>query len=109
MAPIDNLAQTAEQVRAANDGSSTAMESLFERYLPQVRGIVAARMGRRLRTFVELEDLVQESVRLAIAGLERFEYRTEGAFRHWLATCVENTIRKEARKQNAIKRGCGKL
>ena len=109
MAPVDNLAQTAQQVQAANDGSSTAMESLFERYLPQVRGIVAARMGQRLRAFVELEDLVQESMRLAIAGLARFEHRTEGAFRHWLATCVENAIRKEVRFHDAGKRGSGQV
>ena len=109
MEPADNLAQTAQQVRAAKDGRSTAMEGLFERYLPQVRGIVAARMGRRLQAFVELEDLVQDSMRLAIAGLERFEHRTEGAFRHWLATCVENAIRKEVRKQGAAKRGGGKV
>ncbi len=109
MDPIDDLTQTAEQVCAAKDGSSTAMERLFERYLPQVRGIVAARMGRRLHAFVELEDLVQESMRLAIAGLDRFEHRTEGAFRHWLATCVENAIRKEVRWQDAGKRGQGKV
>lgn len=47
MDPLDTLAQTAQQVRAAKDGSGTAMEDLFTRYLPQVRGIVAARMGRR--------------------------------------------------------------
>ncbi len=109
MEPVDILAETAQQVRAAKDGSSAAMESLFERYLPQVRGIVAARMGRRLLAFVELEDLVQESMRLAIAGLERFEHRTEGAFRHWLASCVESAIRKEVRKQGASKRGGGKV
>jgi len=109
MEPADDLARTAQQVRAAKDGSSTAMESLFARYLPQVRGIVAARMGRRLRAFVELEDMVQESMRLAIAGLDRFEHRTEGAFRHWLAKCVENAIRKEARLQGASKRGPGRV
>lgn len=96
-------------MQAAKDGSSTAMESLFARYLPQVHGIVAARMGRRLRAFVELEDMVQESMRLAIAGLDRFEHRTEGAFRHWLAKCVENAIRKEARLRVASKRGPGRV
>jgi len=107
--PADDLARTAQQVKAAKDGNSTAMDSLFARYLPQVRGIVAARMGRRLHAFVELEDMVQESMRLAIAGLERFEHRTEGAFRHWLAKCVENAIRKEVRSQGASKRGHGKV
>lgn len=109
MSTDDRLAQTAQQVRAAHDGSTTAMENLFKRYLPQVRGIVAARMGRRLRALVELDDMVQESMRLAIAGLDRFEYRSEGAFRHWLAACVENAIRKEVRTQDAAKRGKGQV
>ena len=44
-------------------------------------------------------------MRLAIAGLQRFEYRSEGAFRHWLATCVENAIRKAVRFQGAARGG----
>lgn len=109
MDTVDKLAQTAIQVQAANDGSSTAMESLFERYLPQVRSIVAARMGLKLHAVIELEDLVQESMCLAIGSLDRFEHRTEGSFRSWLAACVENAIRNEARKHDAIKRGAGKV
>ncbi len=109
MEPLDKLAQTAEQVRAAKDGSGTAMEGLFERYLPQVRGIVAARMGQRLRAVIELDDMVQESMRLAVGSIEQFEHGTEGSFRNWLAACVENAIRNEVRKQGAIKRGVGRV
>jgi len=71
--------------------------------------IVAARMGERLQALLEIEDVVQESMRLAIVGLDRFEHRTEGAFRNWLAKCVENAIRKEVRKHGAKKRGAGNV
>lgn len=106
---MDALEQTALQVRAAQDGSKSAMESLFERYLPRVHAIVAARLGKRLRSLVEVEDVVQEAMHLAICSLERFEHRTEGAFRSWLATCIENAIRNESRKHAAAKRGAGRL
>jgi RNA polymerase sigma-70 factor (subfamily 1) len=106
---LDPLAQTAEQVRAAKEGSPSALDELFTRYLPEVRAIVAARMGKRLRELADQEDLVQESMRAAIAGLERFEHRSEGSFRHWLAVCVENAVRQEARRLNARKRGAGRV
>ena len=105
----DPLAQTAEQVRAAVAGSDSALGDLFTRYLPQVRAIVAARLGKRLRELADQEDLVQEAMREAIAGLERFDYRSEGSFRQWLAVCVQNAIRKEARRLNAHKRGTGRV
>ena len=62
-----------------------------------------------MHAVIELEDMVQESMRLAIASLDSFEHRTEGSFRNWLAACVENAIRNEARKHDAIKRGAGKV
>jgi RNA polymerase sigma factor (sigma-70 family) len=46
---------------------------------------------------------------LAIGSLERFEHRTEGSFRNSLAACVENAIRNEVRKHDAIKRGAGRV
>ena len=103
------LGRTELDVRAAKEGSARAMEELFQRYLPQVRSIVAARMGRRLQDVLDLEDMVQESMRLAIEGLENFEYRSEGSFRSWLAMCVENAIRNESRKQGTKKRGAGQV
>ena len=105
----DPLAQTAEQVRAAKAGSNSALDELFTRYLPQVRAIVAARLGKRLRELADQDDLVQEAMRAAIAGLDRFEHRTEGSFRQWLAVCVQNAMRKEARRLNADKRGAGRV
>lgn len=104
MEGTDELARTQAQVRAAQGGDTAALDQLVSRYLPRIRGIVAARMGRRLQALVDVDDMVQETLRLAIVGLARFEYRSEGSFQHWLAQCVENAIRNEHRRRSALKR-----
>jgi RNA polymerase sigma-70 factor (ECF subfamily) len=64
-------------------------------------------MGWKLRQLEEHEDLVQATLLRIFQGLERFEARTEGAFRHWVAHCVECTIRNAARDSKRAKRGGG--
>ncbi len=98
---------TLRLVESARSGDRGALEGLFERYLPRVRRIVALRLGRRLARFVELEDIAQEVLLRVFRGLERFEARTEGSFRNWIATCVEHAIIDSARRMDARKRGSG--
>jgi len=102
-------ASTVQLVRAAQDGDRGALESLFARYLPRVREIVALRVGAQLRRLVDLEDIVQEALLKAFSSLQRFEQRSEGGFRNWLASCVECEIRMHVRKERAEKRGGGKV
>jgi len=66
-------------------------------------------MGWKLRQFLELDDLAQDVLLDIFRGLDRFEYRTEGSFRHWLASCVEYEIREQARKLGTRKRGGGQV
>jgi RNA polymerase sigma-70 factor (subfamily 1) len=102
-------ARTFELVRAAQAGDRRALEDLFARYLPRVRQIVALRMGRRLRELEDVDDVAQDVLLKAFQGLERFEQRSEGAFRNWLAACVECEIADKARRAGARKRGGGKV
>jgi len=107
--PTDpTLELTQRELRSARDGDRDALESLFARYLPRVRGMVAARMGRSLRQFVEVEDIVQETLRDAVLGIDRIDQGSEGLFVHWLARCVENNVRDVLRRGLAAKRGGGR-
>jgi RNA polymerase sigma-70 factor (ECF subfamily) len=99
--------ETTLLVRAAQAGDAAALESLFARYLPRVRQIVALRMGWRLRQMVDVDDVVQEVLLDAFQGLDKFTPRSEGSFRHWLARCVEREIIDSARTQTRKKRGGG--
>jgi RNA polymerase sigma-70 factor, ECF subfamily len=103
-----DLGLTQQQLRAAQNGCAQALEAMFARYLPRVRGMVAARTGRTLRQLNELDDLVQETLRDALLGLQRIDAASEGLFAHWLATCVENNLRDALRRQRAQKRGGGR-
>jgi RNA polymerase sigma-70 factor (subfamily 1) len=102
------FSQTVSLVHAAQRGDSAAVEALFARYLPRVRQIVALRVGRRLLEFTDCEDLVQDALMKAFQGLAQFELRSEGSFRSWLASLVENTVRSESRRRATLKRGAGR-
>lgn len=103
------LSTTIRLVESARKGDRQALEDLFQRYLPRVRRIVAFRMGQRLRQLAEREDLVQEVLLRVFEGLDRFEHRSEGSFRNWLAHAVQAAIVDESRKVAAKKRGQGKV
>ena len=86
--PAESYEATLELVGAAQKGDRSALEALFERYLPRVRQIVAVRMGRRLNQVVEFDDIAQDVLLKVFQGLDRFEQKSEGSFRNWLANCA---------------------
>ena len=100
---------TVRLVKAARGGDRRALGDLFSRYLPRVRQIVALRMGWRLQQITDIEDMVQQVLMRLLEGLDRFEARSEGAFRNWLARCVECEIVDHARHHGRKKRGGGQV
>ena len=55
----DNLTQTFQLVRRAQEGDQESREDLFRRYLPIVRHMVAQQLGRRVSEMgAELDDIV---------------------------------------------------
>ena len=103
----DALSLTSVQLRAAGNGDREALESLLSRYLPRVRRIVAARVGRHWRELALAEDLVQETLLDAYRAVEGGEIVSEAAFCSWLARCVQNRALDELRRGRAEKRGGG--
>jgi RNA polymerase sigma-70 factor (ECF subfamily) len=102
------LAATVALVAAAQAGDRAALDELFARYLPRVRRIAAVRMGRTAAQFLELDDLVQESMLDAFRSLQSGQHRSEGSFCNWLARCVEHNLRDLLRRRRAAKRGGGR-
>jgi RNA polymerase sigma-70 factor (ECF subfamily) len=96
--PDTGLSLTRVQLRAARAGDRGALDELLARYLPWVRQTVALRLGQPLRACADLDDLVQESLLDAFRGLDRFEDRSEGSFRNWLASIVLNNVRDASRR-----------
>jgi RNA polymerase sigma-70 factor (ECF subfamily) len=105
----DEIHATTRLVRAAQDGDTVSLDALLTRCLPQVRQIVALRMGWRLRQLVEIDDIVQEVLLDAFKSIDRFELRSEGSFRNWLARCVEREVIDALRTESRKKRGGGEV
>jgi RNA polymerase sigma-70 factor (ECF subfamily) len=100
---------TLDLIRAAQRGDREARETLFTRYLPRVRRIVALRLRRPVSDLERVEDLVQDALLKALGSLDRFEEREEGTFRSWLAHCVQSAIVDQVRSAGAKKRGAGRV
>src|SRR5262245_24954992 len=84
------FSQTIVMVRAAQAGDRDALGGLFERYLPRVREMVSKRIGRELRGFLDIDDVVQESMKDAFLGIARFREENNKAFLGYISRIVEN-------------------
>ena len=105
----DALASTALLLQRAKSGHRESLEQLFELYYPIVVRIVELRLRRRLRGNPDVEDIAQDTLLDVFRGLDHFEMRSEGDFRYWLATVVGNNVRDRFRRENAEKRGGGRV
>ncbi len=101
--PAD-LTRSIELVRRAQGDDQDAVNRLFERYYERVRLIIRMRMGRRLRSYMESADILQDTFMAAVRGFDRFEVRDEHAFIHWLGKIAQNQIRGAAEYHHAQKR-----
>jgi RNA polymerase sigma-70 factor (ECF subfamily) len=81
----------------AKTGDVDATNRLFARYLPRVRRWAHGRLPASSRSLVNTDDLAQDVLLRAIASLDRFEPRHEGAFQGFLRQIILNRVRDEAR------------
>jgi RNA polymerase sigma factor (sigma-70 family) len=107
--PDRDIEKTNELIRAAKGGDERARETLFARYLPRVRLIVASRAGWSWNEMEDVEDLVQEALLKALGSFQGFEVRDEGGFRNFLACCVQSAIADALRRRKSKKRAEGRV
>lgn len=98
------LTQSLELVERAQAGDLDAYNRLFERYYERVLRIVKIRLGPRARTYVEAEDIVQDTFIAAVRTFERFEMRNESSLINWLAKLAEHKIKESVDYFHALKR-----
>lgn len=104
-ASAQNYLSTLGLVRTAKSGDERALNALLQRYYPLVLRIAELRLQRRFRGHSDVEDVAQETLLDAFQSFASFEQRTEGGFRRWLSSIVENNIRDFIRRGEAQKRG----
>ncbi len=102
--PGPSAAPSVELVRAAQAGDLSALDRLFAQHYERLRLVVRARMGKRVRSYLESGDILQETFIAAVRNFERFEVRDEASFLHWLARIAENKICEAVDYNHAAKR-----
>ena len=92
------LGSTADLLALARAGDVTALNALFERYLPELRRWTSGRLPHWARDLAETQDLVQDTLLQVFKKIDGFDYRGEGAFRAYLQQAVMNRLRNEIRR-----------
>lgn len=100
----DQVTQSLDLVRSAQQGDREAMNRLLDRYRDRLTRVVRVRLGPRLRSVVDSEDIVQETFLAAIQAFDRFEMRDDASLLNWLAKLAERQIIATADYHTAKKR-----
>jgi RNA polymerase sigma-70 factor (subfamily 1) len=101
---VANLLKTQVLVEQVQEGDRDALQELCSRYYSRILAAVRLRLGSALRRKLESCDVVQEVLIDALRQVHTFEFKTEGAFMHYLNRVVANKIRDQADHWNAQKR-----
>ena len=92
------LETTADLLNLIRAGNAAARERLLGRYLPILRRWAHGRLPAYARDLAETDDLVQITLVRALAHIEEFEPRREGAFLAYLRSILLNSLRDEIRR-----------
>lgn len=76
----------------ASNGDVGAVDALLERNLPGLEAYIRLRSGRLLKSKESASDLVQSVCREVLQHMDRYQYRGEAQFRHWLYTTAMRKI-----------------
>jgi RNA polymerase sigma-70 factor (ECF subfamily) len=91
-------------VEQAQVGDADALNQLFQRYYGLLVEVARRRLGPRLRTKEDADDLAQTTFREATRDFGRYRYRGDGSLLRWLIQILNNKIRDRAEFYNAGKR-----
>lgn len=88
----------------ASRGDARALDELLASHLPGLRAFVRLRSGPLLRAKESASDLVQSVCLEVLQHLDRFRYRGEAGFRHWLYTTALREVLNRQKYYRAEKR-----
>lgn len=71
--------------------------------------VITSRLGPEMRTRLEPDDILQESLMHAWRGRGAAKFESTRAFRAWLLTIIDHRIRDAVRHTGAAKRGGGSI
>lgn len=100
--------ENAALIERARTGDAEALNALFSQYQTLMVELARRKIGPRLRTKEDPDDLAQTTFREATRDIARYEYRGEGSFLRWLVRILQNKIKDKAEYYGASKRDVGR-
>jgi RNA polymerase sigma-70 factor, ECF subfamily len=85
-------------------GDRDAFSLLFGRYSSRLAVWAHYRMSSELRQWVEVEDILQETLLRAFREFDHFAYQGPGSFMGWLARIAEHVVVDTARHHGRARR-----
>ena len=95
-------AETAQLFERAREGSSAALDALFQRCARKLLPLIRLRMGRALRADMESRDILQAVLLKSFGKLSQVQ--DPAAVMGWLSRIAENEIRDRADHLNRQRR-----
>lgn len=94
-----------ECIRKAIDGNQVALTILLTESEGRLRNRLGPRIPAKLRSTLDIDDLLQEIYADVFRHIKKFEPSHEDSFDRWIATIGLRRLRTEIRRRRAAKRG----
>jgi RNA polymerase sigma-70 factor (ECF subfamily) len=91
-------------IEGIKNGDQEALSALFRKYRPRLAVLIHYRMSPELRSFFEVDDILQETFLKAFRDFGQFTYQSPGSFMSWLARISDHVMADLARSQGRQKR-----
>ncbi len=106
MRPITSSYGLIERIK---NGDREALSALFGKYRPRLAVLIHYRISPELRSFFEVDDILQETFLKAFRDFAQFTYQSPGSFMSWLARISDHVMSDLARSQGRQKRHAAEM
>jgi RNA polymerase sigma-70 factor (ECF subfamily) len=101
---MDVVTSSHDLIERIKAGDQEAFATLFNKYRRRLAVLIHFRLSPDLRSFAEVDDVLQETWLRAFRDFGQFTYRSPGSFMSWLARIADHVIADLARSQGRQKR-----
>jgi RNA polymerase sigma factor (sigma-70 family) len=105
--PLDPT-RSMELVWQGQRGDPGAVNELLTRYIPRIRRVIHIKITRSLRSRIDPDDALQETLMVATRRLNDLEIRTPSSILQWMAKISDFVIKGRLEYLNAEKRSAGR-
>jgi RNA polymerase sigma-70 factor (ECF subfamily) len=87
-----------DNITQAANGDRTTLGLLLLRYYDTIASHIDGHVSRDLRNWIDIEELVQQTMLRAVKGVAQLRQHSEASFRNWLLTLADHVIQDNARQ-----------